>query len=76
MPGSNIPKKEFYSEAEAAAALQISLTRLYLLLDENVFNDGTTRPPNLIFLDSDLVLLSFWNKCRANPKVVRMPRRY
>ncbi len=76
MPGSNIPKKEFYSEAEAAAALNISLTRLYMLLDENVFNDGTRRPANLTFVDSDLVLLSFWNKCRPNAKVVRMPKRY
>jgi hypothetical protein len=68
-------QKELYSELEAAEALGISLSRLYLLLDENVFNDGTRRPPDLTFRSSDLILLGFWHRTSPNPKVVRMPRR-
>jgi hypothetical protein len=69
-------QKELYSELEAAEALGISLSRLYLLLDENVFNDGSQRPPDLTFRSSDLVLLGFWHQTSRNPKVVRMPRRH
>jgi hypothetical protein len=69
------PEKEFYSEFEAAAYLGISIHSLYSLLDEYIFNNGTSRPDNLTFRDSDLVLLAFWSKCQENPKVIRMPRR-
>ncbi len=69
------PAKEFYSEVEAASALGISLERLRLLLDQNLFNDGSERPEDISFRYSDLVLISFWNKTSPNPKVVRMPRR-
>ena len=75
MNSSNTNLKEFYSEAEAAAALGISISKLHMLLDENVFNNGTRRPANLTLLASDLLLLGFWNKCRRNAKVLRMPRR-
>lgn len=75
MTGSNTSPKEFYSEAEAAAMLGISISRLHMLLDENVFNNGSRRPANLALLASDLVLLGFWNKSRQNSKVLRMPRR-
>jgi hypothetical protein len=68
-------QKDSYTELEAAEALGISLTRLYLLLDENVFNDGTPRPEKLTFRPSDLVLLGFWHRTSPNPKVVRMPHR-
>jgi hypothetical protein len=68
-------QKECYTELEAAAALGVSLPRLYLLLDENVFNDGTPRPENLTFRASDLVLLGFWHCTSPNPNVVRMSRR-
>ena len=69
------PLKEYYSEAEAADYLHISLNHLYSLLDEHIFNDGTPRPEGLTFYESDLVLLGFWMKSQENPKVIRMPRR-
>jgi hypothetical protein len=68
-------QKAFYTEVEAAEALGISLARLHLLLDENIFNDGTRRPGDLTFRASDLVLLGFWHRSSPNPKVVRMARR-
>jgi len=67
--------KESYTEAEAANTLGISVSRLHLLLDENVFNDGSLRPENLVFRPSDVVLLGFWHRTSPNPRVVRMPRR-
>jgi hypothetical protein len=69
------PRKEFYSESEAAGYLNVSIEFLYSLLDEHIFNDGSTRPKDLTFCESDLVLLGFWTKTADNPKVVRMPRR-
>lgn len=69
------PMKEYYSETEAADYLDISIHELYSLLDEHIFNDGTPRPDDLSFYESDLVLLGFWKKSQENPKVVRMPRR-
>lgn len=69
------PQKEFYSEVEAADYLDISIERLYSLLDEYIFNDGSERPGDLTFCDADLVLLGFWIKGQENPKVIRMPRR-
>jgi hypothetical protein len=68
-------KKEFYSEAQAAKALGISLTRLYMLLDEHIFNEGKARPAKLSFCASDLLLLEFWHRAAPNAKVFRMPRR-
>jgi len=64
-----------YSEVEAAQALGISVARLHRLLDENIFNDGSARPPNLYLRSADLVLLEFWNRTTENPNVLRMPRR-
>ncbi len=64
-----------YSEAEAAQMLGISVSRLHMLLDENVFNDGSKRPADLRLRDSDLVLIEFWNRTVENPNVIRMPRR-
>jgi len=69
------PQKEYYSEIEAARMLSISLPHLHMLLDEFVFNDGTVRPMNLTFRESDLVLLEFWTRNHENPKVIRMPKR-
>lgn len=66
---------DYYSEAEAAQMLGISISRLHMLLDENVFNDGSKRPQDLKLLPSDLLLLEFWNRSTENPKVLRMPRR-
>ena len=69
------PQKEYYSESEAARLLNISVAHLYMLLDEFVFNDGTVRPMNITFRESDLVLLGFWSRSHENPKVIRMPKR-
>lgn len=69
------PNKEFYSESEAAGYLKISITRLHSLLDEHIFNDGSPRPGELTFCESDLILLGFWMMSQENPKVIRMPRR-
>lgn len=75
MDNSRLPAKSLYTEAEAADFLGISLTRLQMILDQNLFNDGGERPSEVVFQASDLVLLRFWNRTMANPKVVRMPRR-
>ena len=69
------PVKEFYSEAEAAGSLNISILELHALLDEHIFNDGNPRPSDISFSEADLVLLGFWSKSKENPKVIRMPRR-
>jgi len=75
MATSNTKPKEYYSEAEAATMLGISISRLHMLLDENVFNNGMQRPANLTLRASDLVVLGFWNKAHQNAKILRMPRR-
>ncbi len=67
--------KQSYTEDEAALMLGISLSRLRLLLDEHIFNDGSERPEGLSLRASDLVLLRFWHRSTPNPKVIRMPRR-
>lgn len=67
--------KEFYTEDEAAQALGISLTRLYMLLDANIFNDGSQRPRELSFTSAEITLLGFWQRTTPNPNVVRMPKR-
>jgi len=69
------PFKEFYTEAEAAGSLNISVAELHGLLDEHIFNDGNPRPTEITFSEADLVLLGFWSKSKQNPKVIRMPRR-
>ena len=70
-----MPVKEFFTESEAAGYLNISLDELYSMLDEYIFNDGSSRPNDLTFCEADLVLLGFWSKSRDNPKVLRMPKR-
>ena len=75
MLGSKNAEKDFYSETEAAEALEISLSHLHELLDEHIFNDGTTRPQQLSFRTVDLVVLSFWLRATPDPKVLRKPRR-
>ncbi len=54
--------QDYYSETEAARALGITIARLHQLLDRYVFNVGTSRPPNIEFTGSDLLLLSYWNR--------------
>ena len=71
--------KEQFSEAEAAAALGISISRLRQLLDEYIFTHGSTRPEWIEFNSNDLLLLSYWNKNgKVRPparKVLQMPKR-
>jgi hypothetical protein len=76
MQNTKRPVPEFYTEAEVAEALGISISRLHWLLDENIFNDGSVRPADLTFNSSDITLLNFWHRGTPNPKVVRMPRRF
>lgn len=67
------PVKEHFTEAEAALELGISVARLHLLLDTNVFNDGSPRPPSIELTSSDLLLLNYWNRLLPEQKVVSMP---
>lgn len=66
---------DHYSEQEIAGLLGISVSRLYGILDQHIFNDGTRRPEGLTFTHSEMVLLEFWLRSDPMPKVVRMPRR-
>ena len=75
MQSLNRPLKENYSEEEAAQMLGMSVARLQKLLDQHIFNDGSGRPSALQLRQSDLVLISFWDRTEPNTKVVRMPRR-
>lgn len=81
-PMSNVNRtsQELYSESDAAAALDISLSRLHELLDKYVFTPGNTRPASIDFTSSDLLLLGYWNNL-ARPherasKVIPMPKRH
>jgi hypothetical protein len=53
--------KDSYTEAEAAAALGVTVPRLHQLLDRHIFTDGVKRPRSIEFTSSDLLLLSYWN---------------
>ncbi len=68
--------EQSYSETEAAEHLGITVERLYKLLDRNIFTDGSSRPANLTFTTTELLLLGFWNRLEGNEKVIRMPRHY
>ncbi len=68
------PAQEF-TEEQAAHSLGITLDELYRLLDEHIFNNGTARPRGLLFTQSDLLLLSYWNRGNNEGKLLRMPRR-
>jgi hypothetical protein len=69
--------KELYNEAEAAAALDISVNRLHELLDQYIFNNGNRRPQGIQFTASDLLLLSYWSKGSKRPahELITMPKR-
>jgi Ser/Thr protein kinase RdoA (MazF antagonist) len=79
MTNADCPLKESFSEAEAAAALGISIARLHQLLDQYIFTQNSKRPEWLEFNSNDLLLLSYWNKSeKVHPprrKVLQMPRR-
>ena len=70
--------KDLYSEAEAAAALGITITRLHELLDQYIFTNGNSRPAAIHFTASDLLLLSYWSndsKRLVSHEVITMPKR-
>jgi hypothetical protein len=70
--------KEVYSEAEAAAALEISIARLHELLDQYIFTNGNRRPGDIQFTASDLLLLSYWSndsRRTVTHQVITMPKR-
>jgi len=70
--------KELYNEAEAAAALEISISRLHDLLDQYIFTNGNHRPAAIQFTASDLLLLSYWSndsKRAVTHGVITMPKR-
>jgi hypothetical protein len=70
--------KETYTESEAAELVGITIARLHEILDQNVFNEGVRRPPEIEFTSNDLVLLRYWNKSPKPPKsnrLLQMPRR-
>ncbi len=70
--------KELYNEAEAAAALGVSISRLHELLDQYIFTNGSRRPQAIQFTSSDLLLLSYWNndsRRAATHEVIAMPKR-
>ena len=71
------PPQELYSEAEAAAALNISITRLYQLIDKHLLGGEGRRPESLEFTSTDLLLLGYWNtakkKSGSASKILQMP---
>lgn len=71
----NRKRNELYSEAEVTDLLGITIERLYQLLDQHIFNDGSTRPARLTFTNSELILLGFWQHGGPTGKVLSMPRR-
>lgn len=75
MKNCNQMLRKLYTEEQAAKALGISLLHLRAILDENVFNDGSPRPDEVLLEASDLVLLEFWSQRAPAPKVIRMPNR-
>ena len=79
-PMSNLKSSspELFSEAQAAAALGISIARLHDLLDKYVFTGENRRPQSIEFTSSDLLLLGYWNNISAQPttaNVIPMPKR-
>ena len=72
-----IYKDSLYTEAEAAAALGITVSRLYEVLDQYIFTNGAPRPASLQFTSSDMLLLGYWcNAPRAGShEVITMPKR-
>jgi hypothetical protein len=65
------------NEQQAAQWLGISIESLHRLLDEHIFNNGTPRPSQVFFTQSDLLLLSYWcdKPVKGSRKVLSMPNR-
>jgi hypothetical protein len=69
------PTKQYYSEAEAAHSLCISLESLHALLDEHIFNAEHPRPAVLEFTHAELLLLTIWAEPERGRNVLAMPSR-
>jgi hypothetical protein len=69
------PLKPYYSVAEAAHTLCITLDALYEILDDNVFTADHPRPAHLEFTHAELLLLSVWAKPIPGSNVLAMPSR-
>jgi hypothetical protein len=63
------------TEQQAAQWLGISIDTLHRLLDQHIFNNGTPRPAEVHFTQSDLLLLSYWCDKPKGKKVLSMPNR-
>lgn len=76
MPRLNL-RNHLYSEAEAAAALGITVARLHEILDKNIFTNGSVRPSSIQFTSDDLLLLGYWCNSQRTPthEVITMPKR-
>ena len=76
MPRPNL-KNHLYSEAEAAAALGITVARLREILDQHIFTNGSVRPSSIQFTSDDLLLLDYWCDSRrtAMHEIITMPKR-
>jgi hypothetical protein len=73
------PLKDTFTEAEAAAALGVTIARLHQILDQHIFTHGSVRPESIEFTSNDLLLLNFWNNnanlASSQRRVLRMPKR-
>ncbi len=69
------PTKPYYSEAEAAHSLCITLEALHEILDQYVFTAEHPRPVHLEFTHAELLLLSVWAKPVRGSNVLAMPTR-
>jgi hypothetical protein len=67
------PMNQYYSEAEAARSLCITLEELHKILDKHIFNDEHPRPAVLEFTHAELLLLSVWAEPERGRNVVAMP---
>jgi hypothetical protein len=76
MPRLNRWNKSQYTEAEAAAALGVTVARLHEVLDQNIFTNGLPRPSALQFTSEDLLLLEYWcGTPKVKHEVITMPAR-
>lgn len=67
------PTNQYYSEAEAARSLCITLEALHKILDTHIFNHEHPRPATLELTHAELLLLSVWAEPERGSNVVSMP---
>jgi len=69
------PMKQYYTEAEAAHTLCISVEALHAILDQHVFTPEHPRPAVLELTHAEMLLLSVWAEPERGRNVVAMPSR-